>query len=78
MMCGPTGARSLSDLMRTALERLGQDQGAGGEAGLSQKLESLDLLIAELRLKLSHLEKLVETVSRHASRLEVTEKDSVV
>lgn len=78
-MCGPTGARSLSDLMRTALERMEQDPGAGTEAALSRKLESLDLLIAELRLKLSHLEQLVEVVSRQASRLDPVEnRDNVV
>lgn len=73
IMCDSTEARSLSDLARTALERMMHDGNAGAEVKLTQKLALLDDLIQKLQSKLYQLDHLVEqangqAISRKASR----------
>lgn len=54
-MCQSEGARSLSDLARSALKRLMKDGSVGSDQNVTQKLTALEDIVGELRLEIRRL-----------------------
>jgi hypothetical protein len=61
-MCHSEGARSMSDLIRTALDRMTRDCASGPQDQLVQKLELIDRMMEQLKERIIQIDEALEQV----------------